>query len=63
MGRALLYSLTIVPGYFSKRLFPKSSRGSRRRRVRAIWVWLVVSLLIIAAVAGLLYVLYKEPRF
>jgi hypothetical protein len=44
-----------VPGYFSKLLFPKSRSPERRRKMRALQFWLVAILLIIAAVAGLLY--------
>lgn len=46
-----------VPGYDSKHL-RHGSQGRRRRRRRAALWWLVGSVFIIAAVVGLIYLLY-----
>jgi hypothetical protein len=51
-----------VPGYLGKLLFPNASRGQRRRRMRNVWFWLVVGVLIVGVVAGLIYVLYKQGQ-
>jgi hypothetical protein len=52
----------VVPGQLSKLLFPSSSRSQRRRKVRAFWLWLVTGIVIIAVVAGVIYLLYVQQR-
>jgi hypothetical protein len=51
-----------MPGYLSKLLFPSASRSQRRRKLRAIFVSLLIGALIIAVVAGLLYLVYAQAR-
>ncbi len=52
----------IVAGSISKLLFPRSSRGQRRRKVRAFWLWLVIGILIVAVVVGLLCLLWYQAQ-
>jgi hypothetical protein len=51
-----------MPGYFSKLLFPRASHSQRRQKVRALGLSLILGVLIVAVVAGLLYLLYSQAR-
>ena len=54
---------THVPGFLSKLLFSKGfAQPERFRNVRAIRLWLMVGLLIVAAVVGLLYLVCLQHR-
>jgi uncharacterized membrane protein YraQ (UPF0718 family) len=51
-----------VPGYFSKLLLRNASLRHWWRKVRAVGLWLILGVVIVALVAGLLYLIYSQPR-
>ena len=51
-------NLAYVTGLIGKFLFPKATRSQRKRRLRAIFFWLIASVAIVAAVAGFIYMAY-----
>jgi hypothetical protein len=56
----LVYASVPVPGYFSKLLFPNSTRSQRLRKLRAIRVWVIAGGTIVAFVVGFLYLVYTQ---
>ena len=51
-----------MPGYFGKLLFPNASRSERRRKVHAIYRWIVIGAVLVAAVVGILLLMNMSGK-